>query len=84
MSRIVVLERRLVAELLAGGPVEVLAGELVDDQLRAVARAVAALRAWRRPPIAQDVIAAVRAQGGDLQGEEYELLMREGGMRRAA
>lgn len=87
MSRIVVHERRLVAVLLAGGAAEVLAGELVDDELRAVARAVLALRTWRLAPTDDAVAAAVGALGPfqrECLDEALEDLRREGAMRRAA
>lgn len=88
MTRVVVHERRLVAVLLAGGASEVLAGELVDDELRAVAQAVLALRTVRQPPTDEAVEAAVRALGAKVEREGLvevlEGLRREGAMRRAA
>lgn len=80
----VVHERRAVAELLAGGALDGVAGELVDDDLRAVARAVLALRAWRRGPTDEVLVELVQLQGAHLEPSECELLRREGAMRRAA
>lgn len=82
-DRVVVHERRDVAELLAGGRLEGPAGELVDDELRAVARAVLAVRAWREAPD-ERMEALVRAQGVAISGRELEALRREGSLRRAA
>ena len=84
MTRLVVDERRAVAELLAGGADEVPAGELVDVELRAVARAVAALRAVRQAPTDELVAAAARLLGARVAGEDLEHLRREGALRRAA
>lgn len=81
--RVVVHERRAVAELLAGGDLEATAGDLVDDELRAVARAVLALRAWREAPD-ERVGALVGAQGLSVEAREIESLRREGGMLRRA
>jgi hypothetical protein len=83
--RVLVDERRLVADLLAGGPVEVPAGELVDERLRTVAVAVVALRTVRQAPTDEAVNAAARVLAGPA-GEDLELeeLRREGGLRRAA
>lgn len=84
MTRVVVPERRLVAELLAGGAVELRAGELVDEQLRAIAFAAKALAPWRRAATDEDLRALAREQGVEITGEECEALRREGGLRRAA
>jgi hypothetical protein len=80
--RLVVEERRIVAELLAGGPEKVPAGELVDLELRTVARAVSALRAVRQAPTDELVTAAARVLGAPVG--DLEDLRREGAMRRAA
>ena len=79
--RVVVHERRAVAELLAGGELEAAAGELVDPELRAIARAVLALRVWREAAD-ERVVALVRWQAQEASGEEIEALRREGWMRR--
>lgn len=82
--RVLVQERRIVAVLLAGGPPEGLVDELVDEELRAVAVAVIALRAWRQAPTDDQVIALARAQGVAISDRDCEVLRREGAMRRAA
>lgn len=82
--RVVVHERHKVADLLAGGPLEGSAGELVDPKLCAVARAVLALRTVREAPTDEALCALARDQGVAITGEECEELRREGGLRRAA
>lgn len=82
--RVVVDERRAVAELLAGGGFEGPAGELVDEDLRAVARAALALHAWRRPATDEVLVELAELQGARIEPGECEQLRREGGLRRAA
>lgn len=79
--RVVVDERSIVAALLAGRPAEVPAGELVDEELRAVVVAVVALGAWRAlvTVSVEDLVGALGGDAGDV-----EQLRREGAMRRAA
>lgn len=81
--RVVVHERREVAELLAGGRLEAAAVDLVDPELRALAGAVLALRAWRLAPD-ERLLGVVMAMGGDVSGEDLEQLRREGGLRKRA
>lgn len=82
--RVVVPERRMVAELLAGGRLEGLAGELVDEQLRAIARGVEALRAAHEAPTDEAIGELAQLQGVAVHGRVIEDLRREGAMRRAA
>lgn len=84
MMRVVVHERRLVAELLAGRDLDGVPGELVDVQLRAVARAVLALRAHRMPEGDELLVELVELQGAHVGARECEELRREGALRRAA
>lgn len=80
--RVVIHERLEVAELLAGGHLEAAAGDLVDPELRAVAWAVLALRAWRLAP-GDQLDELVRVQGASISGGDLEQLRREGALRRA-
>lgn len=84
--RIVVDERGIVAGLLAGAPASAPASDLVDEGLRAIAIAEVALRAWRRTPLDEDLVALARVQGVGISTRDCEILRREGAMatRRAA
>lgn len=83
MSRVVVQERRSVAEMLAGGA-GVAPRDLMDAELRDVARAVAVLRVAREAPTDELLVAVVGLLGGQVDVRDLEALRREGALRRAA
>ena len=80
----IVPERYMVAQLLAGDDFEGPATGLNDGELRAVAVAVRLLTASHQVPTDEAVLALVRLQGRAGDGGDLEQLRREGALRRAA